>query len=450
MIETVTDVDRFYSENLEGDWIVHIVPVEDNVHSADNIPSILFIHNILIDKTYYYACNHPDSTPKPEIRPFLQEVWHRRTIKKIWAIDKKAFEQFKLSDVNDANLCGFLCYNDILDVSDYETEAHALIRRNSNGLGKINIVIPLMKHKEAFDEMCGDIKQMIRKFKIDNSYSEFNKIIHTLGEIEANGIYVDAALFEKHFEVKPNKRGMVYSKYNTYTSTGRPANSYGGINYAALKHNDGSRSCFVSRYGNDGRIVVIDYTAFHPRIVCNLIKYNIPIETDIYQYLAKLYFQKKEIDEIDIKNAKQLTFRQFYGGIDEKYSHIKYLANLKLYVNEQWGLFQSRGYIETPIFKRKITNKHIKDPNPEKVFNYILQATEGEIAIPQVQLVLDYLKEKQTKVIMYIYDSILLDFHKNDGFDTLNKIRQLMSCNSMFPMKTYIGNSYDDVKLLSA
>ena len=62
---------------------------------------------------------------------------------------------------------------------------------------------------------------------------------------------------------------------------------------------------------------------------------------------------------------------------------------------------------------------------------------------------MDYLKDKKTKLVLYTYDAALYDFHKNDGLQTLNHIRQVMSCNGMFPMKTYFGNSYHDVHLVS-
>jgi len=451
MIETSSDCNRFYSENFEGDWIVHAVPTEDGIHSADNTPCILFIRNILTRKTYYYSLSHPDSIPKISIRPFLVQIWYKMSNRKKWALDTKAFYQLiGLPDVNDANLCGFLDNNEILDFSDFETSAHKLVKRNSVGSGRINRSIPLLKHKESFDNMCTDIEKMVGIFKIDEPYTKFNDtIIKTLGKIEKNGIYVDSSLFYNYFKSSPNKDGLVFSKYNVYTSTGRPSNTFNGINYAALNTTDGSRSCFVSRYGNDGRMIVIDYTTFHPRIICNLVNYHLSIETDIYEYLAKLYFQKKEVDETDIKNAKQLTFKQLYGGVENKYSHIKYLSNLKIFINEQWESFQKNGYIETPIFKRKITDKHIQDPNPTKLFNYILQAIEGEIAIPQLQLVMDYLQNHKSKCILYTYDSILIDFHKDDGLQTLNNIRQIMSCNGMFPMKTYIGSSYHDLQLVN-
>jgi len=449
MLETISDCNRFQAENLAGDLIVHIVPLEDGVHSANNSPSLLFVRNVLTGRTYHFSFDHPDSKPHVDSGWFV-ENYLRRATNRMWALDRKSFTQLlDLPGILDANLCGFLKKNEVLDLIDFETPAHNFIRRNCHGHGKVNRAIPLLKHKEAFDDMCDSVEKMIRKFEVNDSYHAFNGIIGTLGEIEKNGIFVDASLFEKHFEARPNKDGLVFSQYNVYTSTGRPSNRYGGINYAAMNHSDGSRSCFTSRHGKDGRMVVVDYTAFHPRIICNLTKYHIPIETDIYEYLAKLYFQKKEVDETDIKNAKQLTFRQLYGGVEDQYSHIKYLANLKTYEDEQWDFFQKNGYIETPIFKRRITDKHIQDPSPTKVFNYIMQAVEGEISIPQVQTVLNFLRGKKTKAVLYTYDAVLYDFHKDDGLPTLNHIRQLMSCNGMFPMKTYIGNSYHDVHLVN-
>jgi hypothetical protein len=87
-------------------------------------------------------------------------------------------------------------------------------------------------------------------------------IIEALSETEQNGIFVDREKFIKHFEASPDKDDFVYSQYNIYTSTGRPSNRFGGINYSALNKEDGSRECFVSRFGTEGTMVLIDYTLF--------------------------------------------------------------------------------------------------------------------------------------------------------------------------------------------
>lgn len=447
MIETEQDLKTFVDENKDGDWILHIVPVEESIHPADNTPSVLFIRNTSTAKTYYFAFDHPDSKPTIGGIFFIREVLSK-TDKVKWVLDKKAFcQMLPLKNVRDANLCGFLENNEIEELPDYETSAHILVKNHSYGIGQINRAIPLMKHKEMFDDLADSIEAMVKRYAVDTPFLRVNDITLTaLGELEANGIYVDAEKFKQHFNQSPNKNGLVFSQYNVYTSTGRPSNRYGGINYAALNHSDGSRSAFISRYGEDGKIVVLDYTAFHPRLICHLTGYKIPVDTDIYEYLAKLYFKKKVVDENDIADAKQLTFRQLYGGVDNRYAHIKYLASLKTFIDEQWEFYQKNNYIVTPIFKRKITAAHIQEPSPTKIFNYILQAMEGEFAIPKVLEVLKYLNGKKTRAVLYTYDAVMYDFHREDGVESIREMMKIMSFGGMFPMKAYMGNSYHDIK----
>ena len=449
MIETTDDFARFQLENQQGDWIVHAIPESNDQHSAVRVPSLIFIRNILTKKDYYFAFNHPDSRPEFDSLKF-SEILKTASNRK-WALDKKSFCHIvEGNNICDANLVVWMKDNETFEESEYETSAHYLIHKNAAGHQKRNLVIPLMKHKEAFAEMADDLMKYLDGYEPDQAFIRFNDlIIGTLGELEKQGIFVDGNLFEKRFGQRPNTDGYAFSKYNVYTATGRPSNIFNGVNYAALNQSDGTRKCFCSRYGNDGCMVVLDYTTFHPRIVSHLVKYPIPTDMDIYAYLAKLYFHKKEVDETDIKNSKVLTFRQFYGGIEDKYLHIKYLANIKQFTNEQWALFNSRGYVETPFFKRRITAKHISEPTPEKIFNYLLQGVEGELAIPKIKEVLGYLRDKKTRVVLYVYDAILLDFYRGDGSKTLHEIWKIMNFNGRFPIKTYMGETYDDMKLIS-
>ncbi len=448
MIETKHDLKTFCSENTKGELILHIVPADDSVHVCATKPCVIFIRNLYTSKTYYFSFCHPDSVPSIRKEEFWDALWALSL--RSWALDKKAFNQYAdVSSVLDGNLAGYLTDNTLLDVSDYDTVAHQIIRRYANGHRQLNQVIPLFKLKESFDDMADDLEAIVKKVDIDFPFISFNSLIlNTLGRIEEQGIFVNREKFKAHFDVEVGEDGIVYSRYNVYTATGRPSNSFGGINYAALKKDDGSRSCFCSRFGKDGRIVVIDYTAFHPRIISTLTNHPIPLDVEVYEYLAKLYFQKKVVDETDVTNAKQLTFRQLYGGVEEKYAHIKYLANLKTFIDEKWEFFQKHGYVETPIFHRRITEHHIKDPNPTKLFNYLLQAVEGEIAIPKIKEVLDYLLIKKSKAVLYTYDAMIFDFHKADGIETLKEIRKIMSGNGMYPMKTYVGETYQDVVLV--
>jgi len=121
------------------------------------------------------------------------------------------------------------------------------------------------------------------------------------------------------------------------------------------------------------------------------------------------------------------------------------LVQSKSFIEKNWVFFQENEYVLTPIFGRKITNKHLKNGNPSKLFNYILQATETEIALTALNRINDYLRNKLTKPILYTYDSILFDFYKNDGFDVLKEIYSIMMLNNRFPVKIYSGDNYNNM-----
>lgn len=429
---------------------MHIVPMDDSVHPVFSKPSILFIRNIKTGKTYYFAWDHPDSIHHIPVLRFVEEYLKPHTGRK-WVLDKKAFEQMVGGlGVYDANLVCHFLRNETFAIQEYETPTHFLIRKNAVGHPRLNMVIPLMKHLETFDELADDLTALLEGYEPDDGFIRFNElIIDPLRRLEQGGIFVDRERFKARYNIDPGLAGIVHSQYNVYTSTGRPSNRFGGVNYAALNATDGTRKCFRSRWGKDGCMVVLDYTAFHPRIIAHLTKYSLSTDTDIYEYLAKLYFHKKTVDETDIKEAKVLTFRQVYGGVEDKYAHIKYLGNLKAYIDSLWEQFTTTGHVTTPFFKRQITSRHVSEPNPPKVFNYILQATEGELSIPKVKTVLEYLRGFKTAAVLYTYDSVMYDFFKPDGLEVLRQVRDIMSFDGKFPMKAYMGETYDDVKLFA-
>lgn len=137
-----------------------------------------------------------------------------------------------------------------------------------------------------------------------------------------------------------------------------------------------------------------------------------------------------------------------YGTIPDELLEIPYYKKMKEYINHRWEFFNQYGYVETPVFKRQITKNHIHEPNPNKLFNYILQASETEFGIYSLASVNEYLKDKKTKAILYTYDSILFDVHKDDKKDTLCDIKRLMS-NNKFPVKCYIGKNYNDMTIVN-
>jgi len=134
-----------------------------------------------------------------------------------------------------------------------------------------------------------------------------------------------------------------------------------------------------------------------------------------------------------------------YCNIPNELLEIPFYGKMKQYIDHRWNFFEKYGYVETPIFKRQITKNHINNPSPNKLFNYILQASETEFGIQSLAQVNQYLKDKTTKAVLYTYDSILFDVHKQDKRDTLLHIKSLMENNKQFPVKCFIGTNYDNM-----
>ena len=440
-------VDDFLINNNQDDLFIHLILSDDSEHSCLTKPCIILVLNCKTEKLYHFSISHQDD-PVVALETIISDLSNFNG--RLFVLDKKSFIQhIPINSVFDINLGLHLKHEKIINILEYETNAHKFIKQNCNSYSNLNKVIPLVKHREMVFNVFKHIKKFITNgiFKEDYYLKINTLIVESLSEIESNGIFVDVAKFNKYFASNIHNN-LVYSQYNLYTSTLRPSNRFGGINYAALNKDDGCKECFVSRFGENGKMVLIDYSAFHPRIICELTNFKIGFEVDFYKYIAELFFNKTTIDDNDIKNAKLLTFRQLYGGVEKQYSHIRFFYNLKSFIDDHWNRFKKDGYIKTPIFGRKITENQIQEPNPSKLFNYILQATETEIAVPILGEVNNCLRNKLSKSILYTYDSILFDFC-NEEFSLINDIINIMNIHNKYPIKCYSGNSYANLKQIT-
>lgn len=448
MIDSREEYKKFLEENWSDDLFFHLILTDDREHPFTETPSLILIQNPRTNVLYHFSINHQDAIKIVELDELVSDL--KKFSGRFFVLDKKSIIHHlnfgnKLYDVN---LGLYLKTDKLINNSDLETSAHKFIRQNYFSYALHNKIVPLMKHREhALKIFCEFNKLINNGIFRDKSYLRINnEIIPVLSEIEGNGIFVNETCFRNRFNAKVHN-GFVYSQYNIYTATGRPSNRFGGVNYAALQKDDGSRSCFVSRFGENGMMMMIDYSAFHPRIICELTNFQLSSDIDFYAYMAKLCFRKDEVDFQDITDAKALTFRQLYGGVEDEYSHIKFFYNLKSFIDSHWKEYKENGYTKTPIFGRKI--KNITEPNPCKVFNYILQATETEISVPILGKVNLYLKNKKSKAVIYTYDSVLFDISLDEMEEVKRELVLLMKDNNRFPIKCYVGKSYADLTQIS-
>jgi hypothetical protein len=258
-----------------------------------------------------------------------------------------------------------------------------------------------------------------------------NTMIPLLSDIERLGLEVDREKFSDRFphSNKHLKGNRIYTEYNPYTITSRPSNRHGGINFGALNKKDGTREVFIPKPNHI--YLQFDFDAYHPRIIGKMINYELP-KTSVHQWLADQY-------GCGYDEGKGITFQILYGGVPDEFTEIPYYNKVKVFIDTMWEKVQERGYVST--LKRNIPLSSIEDPNPQKVFNYLLQATETEFNIE----VMKRLTERGLKLpILYTYDSFLFEYSVDEDMSRAKELKEALESLG-FPVKADWGSDYSKV-----
>jgi hypothetical protein len=450
IVENKQDLDYTLSKVMCDPFIMDIVSMNDDLHAANNSISLILFKFIKSGEIICLPVNHHETICIPNVLLLFKDALKMSIARKM-VVDKKSIVQLLGGDYGfiDTDIIRYLVDCTPADNDVSVTNAHFFIRTQFNNVKDINRSIPVYKHIKLFEEKMSKIVIPTDQEIQEKGFVFMNDMMtNCFAKLELNGLCVNKDIFFNSFgdeQARHVKGNIVFSQYNFFTSTGRPSNRFGGVNFAALNKTDGSRKSFISRFGKEGMLVMMDFNSFHPRLIAHLANFELPGNINPYEYLSKYYFEKEFIDEEDIAVAKGLTFPQLYGSIEKRWLHIPYFEKVQDYIDHRWKFFNIHGYIETPIYLRKINSCHIIDPTPNKLFNYILQAFETEMAVGTLNEIQSYLEGKKSVPILYTYDSILFDIHKSDGMDTIQKLKKIME-GGKFPVKVYVGKSYFDMR----
>ena len=396
---------------------VYIHPIWESisVHPHNDGLSLLYIYDINNDREVLINLknidNHTTILDKFTFKFNESYVYDNKSLLNILQIENSY----------DANLVKYLQSNSPLEST--LTPTHTFYQRRFNTLKGVNNLIPISKHIESIRDIKNEFLQYydlgggnfdcVKKFE--------NFYIKSLYKVEQNGIHTT--------------NGLEWTQYHPFTTTSRPSNNFGGVNYAALNKDDGSRDRFVSRF-KGGKLVQFDYDAYHPRIIGKMVDEPIPMDVSGHQTLADMY-------GVPYNDSKAITFRQLYGGVQEEYLHIPLFSKVSHKIDKMWMEFNRRGYVTTPL-GRKLSKSNLTDMNANKLFNYMLQATETELNMKILSKVMEFLEDKSSKMVLYTYDSYLLDIHSED-FNSLQNLKILIEGNG-FPTKVELGDRYSDMK----
>ena len=105
-----------------------------------------------------------------------------------------------------------------------------------------------------------------------------------------------------------------------------------------------------------------------------------------------------------------------------------------------WEVSVREGYLQTN--KRRIPLGRIENPNPQKVFNYLLQATETELNMAIMKHLLAFIKETDIELTLYTYDSFLFSFPLDAPKDWAKELKNIVEMGG-FPIKGSWGTDYD-------
>jgi hypothetical protein len=393
---------------------VELISTSHNLHPVENDICAVYIRPRDDSKGYIIPVNHSETIN------FSLEVIERvlNSIENIYVRDRKEFlHYFAIKH----------CYQPSPSPHTYipqVTQAHTHIYNKYPNLHNLNTIVPIVKHYEVCE-------QNFANFDIKEINPFYNKAALVFNQLERAGIKVDQTKFEQHFDKEVDE--FIYTQYNLNTLTTRPSNTFGGINFSTLNKDNGERECFIPR--NDA-FLEMDISAYHPTLLSHLLDYTFDSD-DIHGHFARMY-------DVDYARAKEITFKQLYGGIWKEYRDIPFFQKAQTYIDDLWDTFNYGGYIECPVSKHRFIQSEMEDMNPQKLLNYVLQNLETANNVNILYDIFKVLRGKNTKLVLYVYDSFLFDWDKNEK----EVILKILGIFNKYKLQTKIkkGTNYHNIK----
>lgn len=408
-----------------------VIESSDHHHPRLNTPVAVYLHAQGQEDGVLLNLDHPEA-----LNLSYDEVLQALSkFKTLYVLDKKHFlHYFPLKNLIDLQLLYTLENFDKLSLPT-PPKVYTWYYRRYHDRRDINKIIPIVKHYEFNEEIYYTVKHVM-DFSFDESFKFFNTTASSIFfMIECEGLKVKEEEFIETFKVNTPELNLhdsiVYTQYNLYNPTSRPTNAFNTVNFAAIPHTEEHRSAIIPK--NDS-FVEADFDGYHIRLVASLIGYPLD-QTSAHKQLGKLYFNKEDLTEEEYKHTKQINFQAIYGKTPEEYQHLEFFVKLETYINNLWETYQKQGVVRIPISNKPLTTK-LKDMYPKKLFNYVLQGLESANNIVILKEVIKLLRNYRTKVILYTYDSILLDYSEQDGDALLEQIKQVLSQDGKFPVHT--------------
>jgi len=442
IIESIEEFKTFSDSFDRHAWV--LVPVfSDHVeHPAANTLCLLGAYSLVEKELVVLPFDHPEANNLPiaclaGLRQFIAETPDANILRYVVSEN-----QMKMKDVQALEFASTgKMTEQIYFYPSIIKQMHERHYHNRN----VNRSIPLYKWTEFFRDYAKHVEKVLNDYDgpIVNGQYRFlqNIAIPALHFIEKSGLHVEPKLLREKFGKKIDRHihgDLVYSQYNLFTSTVRPSCRFGGINFAALNKDDGTRTAFTSRF-DGGSLILIDFESYHLRLIADLIGYKLP-SIPTHEYFGRQYFKTDKLTQEQYDESKVKSFQLLYSDTE---SNIPFFKRVRQYKHQLWKNIQERGLILSPHHKIEIHLNRIWDPNPAKVFNYLIQLVETERNLSLLKQLSQHWDFLESKVILYNYDAILIDAHPTDGTEFIKSTIHLLSDNGKFPVRIKQGKNYN-------
>jgi len=318
--------------------------------------------------------------------------------------------------------------------NDTRTNAQLEYEQKYQWSSELNSIIPVVKHYERLERVFDIYKFEMSRPKNQN----LNSVISAYSYVESNPIKINKKLFFEKFKVNNEEASIdgdnIYNQYNLYNQTGRPTNSFNGINFLAIPKDREYRDCFVP--SND-YLVEFDFDGYHLRLIGNEVGYEFK-ESSVHEYLGKQYFNKDALTEEEYKESKTISFKNLYGGVPEAYQHIEFFSAM---VTLSKKLSQRCATGESMELPTGISITRDEDMYDSKLLNYYVQNLETKRNAEKILQLKDLLEGKKSKLVLITYDAFLFDYAVSDGKELLLKIKEVLEQDSMV-VKHKHGKTY--------
>ena len=371
----------------------YIVEQEDKLQNLQNLIKLGVYVDVISSNDYY----HPKLTSTVAVYLRLVDSHHGYIIpidhdeginvskdriyelllsaSKLYTLDKKALlYHFNLQDAIDISLLYSMTKYERLEYSKDLSTINFFYNKFQD-FKNINQLIPLSKLYESCEKAYEKVQEVI-KYDIPSGFDFYNKTAtNVFFLLEQSGLGIHYEEFKNLFKPRNPLYNIIDNKvltsYNLYNATSRPTNAFNSVNFAAIPKSEQHRKCF---YPTNDYFVEFDFDGYHLRLLSEQIGYELTDES-AHKQLARQYFNKEEITDEEYNQAKQINFHAIYGKIPEKYAFLDVFEKIDGFIKGLWTEYETNGRVLAPISNKPFT-KALKNMNPQKLMNYIMQSLE--------------------------------------------------------------------------